>query len=244
MRVGVTHAAMVMAVAQCCCVAVAVAETVDDGHAEPTLLFFSGGDAWQGGGFVHGGFLWSPAGLSNEGLTLKILLGSGLYRYRSGALGGVEVMGREVSGAAMPGWRFKYDNADLTIFAGLDAQDHRLFPDDPSSRLRGRHFGLRGGFDFWYQPSAVTMLALDASASSIAASYSARAAVGWRLFDALFVGPEAQAFACNDYEQQRFGLHMTGLKVGRYEFSAAVGHAWDSSDRSGAYARLGLILRR
>ena len=32
-------------------------------------LLFSGLDLWRNGGFLHGGMLWSPAGLGQEGFT-------------------------------------------------------------------------------------------------------------------------------------------------------------------------------
>jgi hypothetical protein len=38
------------------------------------------------------------------------------------------------------------------------------------------------------------MVAADASLSSIATGYSARAAYGWRLHDWFYLGPEAQTF--------------------------------------------------
>src|SRR5438270_11372472 len=37
-------------------------------------LLFGGLDLWRNGGFLHGGVLWSPAGLG-QGFTLKLLFG-------------------------------------------------------------------------------------------------------------------------------------------------------------------------
>jgi hypothetical protein len=172
------------------------------------------------------------------------VFGSGAYRYRSGALDDAEVVGLQLSGALMPGWRLKRENFQITVFAGLDAQHHRLMPDDPSSDLRGSLLGLSGGFDLWYEPTRGTMLAADASASTIGSGYAARVAYGWRFFDRVYVGPEALAFACEDYHQFRFGLHVTGLKTKKFELSAAIGYAQDSDERDGVYARLGLVTRR
>ena len=53
----------------------------------------------------------------------------------------------------MPGWRFKPGNADITVFAGLDVQHHRLSPDDLNNAARGTHAGLRVGADFWWEPT-------------------------------------------------------------------------------------------
>ncbi|MEX0841594.1 MAG: cellulose biosynthesis protein BcsS, partial [Xanthobacteraceae bacterium] len=220
------------------------ADMLEDAPEEPTFLYFSGVDLWREGGFLHGGVLWSPDGLDQDGFTLKFIFGSGAYRYLSGALGDAEVVGHQLSGSAMPGWRFKRPGFEMTVFAGLDAQDHRLSPDDPSSDLRGSHVGLRSGFDLWYEPNRTTMLAADASVSTIGTSYNAHAAYGWRLFNRVYVGPEAAAFASDDYRQYRFGLHATAFKTGTIELSAGAGYARDSSHRSGAYGRLSLVTRR
>ena len=244
MRVVVGLAAIVMAAAQCVCIRVAAADWLEDAPPDPTLLFFSGGDLWREGGFVHGGVLWSPGSLEEEGFTLKFIFGSGTYRYRSGALGNTEVIGRQLSASLMLGWRFKRPALELTLFAGLDAQDTWLSPDDPSNEARGTQLGLRTAFDFWYEPTRTTMLALNGSVSTIGGSYTASAAYGWRFFDRVYVGPEAAALVSGDYRQFRFGAHATAFKTEKVELSAAVGHAQDSSDRSGTYGRIGLVTRR
>jgi hypothetical protein len=207
-------------------------------------LFFSGGDLWRNGGFLHGGVLWSPDGLDRDGFTLKAMLSGGSYRYIAGALGGVEVTGREMTAQIMPGWRFKFGPTELKVFAGLDLQNHRLMPDDPGSALRGNDVGLRAAFELWSEPSAQSMLAADGSVSTIVNSYSARAAAGWRVFGLFYAGPELQAFASDGYAQQRLGLHVTAFKTGALEWSAATGYARDSDRRSSAYVRFGISTRR
>lgn len=244
MRVASVAAVFLAAVAQHCAVGPVAADMLEDAPEEPTFLFFSGGDLWREGGFLHGGFLWSPGGLEQEGFTLKLAFGSGAYRYRSGALADAEVIGRQFSVSLMPGWRVKRQNFEITVFAGLDAQDHWFSPDDPSNALRGTRAGLRSGFDLWYEPTRATMLSINASVSTLGTSYTAYGAFGWRAFDRIYVGPEAAAFASEDYRQFRFGLHLTAFRTETFELSAAAGHAQDSSDRNGAYGRVGLVRRR
>ena len=78
---------------------------------EHHLLYFSGSDVWPHWAFAHTGVLWSPSGLSNEGFT-------GAYGYRAGALNDTNILGRQSSITAMPGWRFKRANYEVTVFAG------------------------------------------------------------------------------------------------------------------------------
>ena len=207
-------------------------------------LLFSNTDVWRDGGFSHGGVLWAPSGLDQHGLVLKLMFGGGVYRYSSGALGNTEVRGNLLAGAILPGYRFVRDKLIVTFFLGYDFQHHHLTPDDPSASLRGSYNGVRGGLELWYEPTATTMIAADASVSSIGPSYNARFAAGWRAFDAFYVGPEVQGFAAgNNYQQVRAGLHLTGIKTGAFEWSTGAGWAMDSDHRSGVYGKLGVFTR-
>lgn len=208
------------------------------------LLLFSGTDLWRNGGYAHGGMLWSPNGFRDDGPVVKLLFSGGVYQYRSGALGNINVIGRQFSGSLLPGWRFSRNGFVVTAYAGYDFQDHRLFPDDPSASRRGGYSGVRAALELWYQPNASTMFAADASISSAGRSYSVRAAPGWRVANWFYLGPEFQAFAAGDnYRQYRAGAHMTGLRVGEIEWNAGLGWAFDSDDRNGPYGKLGVITR-
>jgi hypothetical protein len=222
----------------------ALAKAAETGQGSARFLLFSSTDLWRHGGFAHGGVLWSPHGLDQEGFVLKLTFGGGLYRYHSGALD-AEVVGRQFSAAILPGWRFIRSGFIVTVFVGPEIQSHRLSPDDPSAGLRGNYVGARAGFELWYQPSAATMVAADASVSTIGLSYSARLAGGWRMLDLFYLGPELQAFAADsNYRQFRAGLHGTGLRTGAYEWSAGLGWAGDSDRRSSVYGKFGMLTRR
>lgn len=208
------------------------------------FIFFSGLDLWREGNFAHGGLLWSPGGVDQEGFTLKTLISGGTYRYTSGALGNARVTGTETVGQFLPGWQFKSGTLELKVFAGLDLEEHHLSPDDPSSGLHGHDTGVRGAFDLWYEPVPRMMVAADGSLSSIVGTYSARGALGWRAFDFAYIGPEVQTYACDGYRQIRFGVHLTGFKTGQFEWSLAAGWARDSDAHTGAYGRIGVMMRR
>jgi len=211
--------------------------------ADERVLLFSGIDVWYDGAFTHAGALWSPYGLEREGFTLKVMAAGGFYRYRAGALGDVTVVGAEESGQVMPGWRFKRDQLEITVYGGLDFQHDVTSPFDPANRLNGWSIGARGAVDLWYEPTGATMLAFNAFVSSINTDYSVRAAYGWRLFNSFYLGPEAQTFDCVGYRQLRVGLHLTALKIGPIEWSAAAGWSEDSDHRSSPYLRLGILAR-
>lgn len=185
--------------------------------------------------------LWSPDGLGGEGFTFKLLIAGGRYRYQSGA---TAIVGRQSLAAAMPGWRFVQDRAELTLFAGLDLQSNRFRPDDPTNAVRGKHAGFRVGGDFWSEPVDGMMVAASVSASTIGPSIWSRVATGLRLFKQVWFGPELAVMGDSSYQQFRAGAHLTALRTGRMEWSLGFGYALDSDDRSGPYVRLGLLTRR
>lgn len=220
----------------------AAAEAGSDAPSNPSFLLFAGSDLWRDGAFADGGLLWSPAGLDAQGFTLKVLLSGGLYVYPSAGLR-TDVDGTLVSAAALPGWRATHDGLTIGLYAGPLLQDYRLSPYDPGARLHGLYGGGQVATDAWYQPSTTTMMAFDGSIASIAAIGSARAAVGWRLFESGFVGPETQGLWAVDYQQWRLGAHITGLRIDALEWSTAGGWAVDSFRRGGPYLRMGMNAR-
>jgi len=244
-RVGTSARAIVLAVAIGVGVGSAYAGPEASGDNDARVLFFAGTDLWRHGGFAHGGLLWSPHGLDREGFVIKAMAGGGIYHYVSGALGNVDVQGRQLSAAILPGWRFKRERLIVTAFAGLDLQNHRLTPDDTSAGLRGSYAGLRGTIDLWYEPSATTMVTAYVSGSTIGPSYSGRLAFGWRVNDRFYLGPAIEGFeADGNYHQFRLGAHVTGFKTADFEWSAGLGFADDSDHRSGLYGKLGVLTRR
>jgi len=242
MRCGATGLAAFVATGLTCFgLAPAFAEENGDREKATHFLFFSGADIWRNGVFSHAGFLWSYQGLDADGPVFKLLLNGGLYRYRSGNF---EITGRQEMGAVLPGWRWRRPGLEVTVFAGLDVQDHRFSPDDPGNRLRRTHGGARGGFDVWYEPFANGMVTGSASLSTVGKSYWTRAAAGWRVFDAVWLGPEFLGSGDDSYRQFRVGAHVTSLHFLGREWSAGVGWVTDSDRRDGVYGRIGVLMRR
>ena len=247
-------AAAVLAAALSGDVGSALADSGGDTPAPRHFMFFTGADVWRNGGFAHAGLMWAVNGLDNNGPVLKFATGGGLYRYHSGALGNAEVMGRKLDAVVMPGWRFRNGDLFVTVFAGLDWQRHKLLPDDPTAGLRGTYTGVRAAVEVWHQPTTTTMIAADAAATTIGPSYSGRLAIGWRVFELFYTGPEISGFTANgNYRQYRAGIHITGLNFSKfsrkymawlnYEWSAGLGMARDSDHRQSVYVRIGALMR-
>jgi hypothetical protein len=205
------------------------------------MLLFSGFDLWRYGAFSHSGALFLPAGAHDGGAAFKILLGGGAYAYRADF---GYVLGLQEFAALQAGYRFKTRSYELTLLGGADFQQHRLYPDDPASRLRGTRLGLSASADLWYQLTDETMLNALASVSTIGSACRTRLAVGRLVLDRFWIGPEAEALGDTEYQQYRLGMHVTGFPVARFELSASAGWVGDSDHRHGFYGRFGMLRRR
>ena len=68
--------------------------------------------------------------------------------------------------------------------------------------------------------------------------------VGLRTAVDVWYEPTPSTMLAAAYRQLRVGAHVTALKTGLWEWSAAVGWSDDSDSRTGPYLRLGVLTRR
>jgi hypothetical protein len=239
--------ATVITVAACllCCVWVVAGRAWAGDDEDAHFMLFSGRDLWRHAAFGYTGVVFAPGGFDQDGLLLKILLSDSLYLQNDENLRHVRVTGVDSLTQALPGWRIKRGAAELKFFFGLESQRRYLWLDDPSNRPQGRLFGLRLAAELWYEPTPDSMIAADASLSSIATGNSARIGYGWRVLEdmlgGVYVGPEIQYFGSDGYRHLRLGAHITSMKTDDIEWSAAAGWASDSQGRTSPYLRLNVL---
>ena len=237
-------AAIAVAVTLFVCAFVSAAIAAED--EDSTTLQFSGRDIWRNGVFAYSGFLFAPGGFERDGFMLKLLVNGGVYRYWPGSMPGQEVRGVEWQLQLLPGFRIKRGTAEMKFFFGPEWQKHWLWPDDAGNKLRGQNFGARFAAELWCEPTPESLIVADASLGTLATSHTARLAFGWRVTGELFnedyfyLGPEVQYFDSDGYRHGRIGLHITSMRTGDVEWSAAIGYARDSDGNSSPYVRLGL----
>lgn len=222
--------------------AIEPADELVGGATPERFLFFSGFDLHRFGYAGYAGLQWAPASLDDEGFVLlRVFLSNGIERFDTP---GTRYRTTILRASVLPGWHFKRGKLDVKIFAGPDFER-----DDYAPLLAYRppsltSFGVRVAADLWWEPSADTMLSASASATTIAAGYSARLAGGWRMSDVGWVGPEIAMSADRFSEQYRIGGHVTGLNIAGLEWSFAAGYVQDSFQRRGVYGRIGILTRR
>jgi hypothetical protein len=251
MRWGVLRACCVTAAVMACGADRALAQALEPDTPQPDglsggtkverVLLYAGFDIWRFGRTGYGGFYWAPDGLNNDGFITRLFVSDGLERYDTGLK---RFNTNIVRAAPLAGWRFKQGDFEIKFFAGPELENRVLTPDIPTARLRGTHIGARVATELWWEPMPEIMLASAFSASTNATSHSARAAAGWRLFDQLWAGPEISASRDEFSQQFRIGAHLTGFRMAVFEWSAAAGYVQDSFHRSGAYGRIGILVRQ
>lgn len=215
-------------------------DPLSGGSKADQALLFGGFDVWRNGLSAYAGLHWAANGLDDDGVIVRLSMSNGLERY--------DTPGRTYRttifrAALTPGWRFKRGEFELKLFAGPDFESHNLTPDNVHAKWRGPHAGLRIAAEAWAQPVPDLMLATSFYATTIASGYGFRAAAGWRLIDAFWLGPEFSGSRDEFSRQTRVGVHLTGLQTDAFEWSAAIGMVSDSFGRSGGYGRLATQFR-
>jgi hypothetical protein len=205
------------------------------------VLLYAGFDIWRYGRTGYGGFYWAPDGLNSDGFITRLFVSDGVERYDTSSK---RFNTNIVRAAPLAGWRLSQGTLELKVFAGPELENRTLMPDIPTARLRGTQLGARAAAELWWEPMPEIMLASAFSASTNAASHSARAAAGWRLFDQIWAGPEISASHDEFSAQYRIGAHLTGFRLAPFEWSAAAGYVQDSFHRSGVYGRIGVLTRQ
>jgi hypothetical protein len=104
--------------------------------------------------------------------------------------------------------------------------------DDPFARDTTTHVGAGLHGEMWAHPTARTLLTTTVIAGTARTPHLwARAAAGYALWDGVFVGPEASVYATDTYREWRFGAHLTGLTLGRFNLRLSGG--WRGEEETG-----------
>jgi hypothetical protein len=205
------------------------------------VLLYAGFDIWRFGRAGYGGFDWAPDGLNRDGFVARLFVSYGGERYDAGSR---RFDTNIVRASPVAGWRFRQGEFEIKFFAGPEIENRTSTVDIPVAKFRATQFGARVAAELWWEPMREMMLTSALSASTNAASHSARAAAGWRISDQFWAGPEISASRDEFSQQVRTGAHLTGFRLGEFEWSAAAGYVHDSFRRGGVYGRIGVLTRQ
>jgi hypothetical protein len=206
------------------------AEAIDYGN-----LYF-GTDVNTNGGLVGlAGVLYAPGGMDNSGLRVSALGLYGKYRYHDDE--GTTFNGRFASVDLLAGYSQVFNNGAATLAVGANYQNQRVTPFDPENPVQGDKVGFKVQGDFWTNPTQRTLVSGIASYSTAFRTYYSILKAGYDLFGlGFFIGPEFVALGNQRFDQQRAGLHITGIPIAhRVSLSVSGGWLHERGERDGGY---------
>ena len=133
-------------------------DRVDPRPLMDRIFFFAGGDLARDNYFAWSGIVAAPQGLLHEdGPRLRVMAGTGRYRYRTGAVASGVNEGRIVSGELMLGFRRTIGETIATLFIGAQIENQTLAAPDPGHRAQGTAAGAKAALELFHRinPSLV-----------------------------------------------------------------------------------------
>ena len=163
-------------------------------------VWFSGLDFAKGAEYQFLGTIVSLSGdLSKSGPALRVYGSHLTYDLDPGT-------GTAWQGDGMLGYAFNRGKYSGGVYAGVDVQNFRLSPDDPTARVRGTETGFKVSADVETSKEDLPYyFNLNGNYSTAFQSYWARARAGWNLHKNMTFGPEVIALGSIDFDAQRVG---------------------------------------
>jgi Cellulose biosynthesis protein BcsS len=209
--------------------------------AEPIdyVNMYFGTDATTNGGLVgYGGLRYAPGGIDNSGLRVAVFGLYGKYRYSTEEDGSTSTFkGRFASVDVLTGYARVFENGEITLAIGANYQDQRVSPPDPNNSVQGEKLGFKVQGDFYVNPTEQTLVTGLASYSTAFHTYYSNVKFGYDVFGrGFFIGPEFVALGNQRTDQQRVGLHITGIELAnKVSLSLSGGWLHERNERDGAY---------
>lgn len=190
----------------------------------------------------YSGILYAPGGMGTSGFRLSAFGMLGRYRYLVEGPPTETFNGRFVSGDLLVGYSQVFSNAAVTLSVGANVQDQRVNPFDPDNSVQGTKLGLKVQGDFWVNPTERTLVLGIASYSTAFDTYYSILRFGYDFIgNGVFIGPEFTALGNERTDQQRVGLHVTGLTIlPRAKLTVSGGWLRERSEKDGGYVTANL----
>ncbi len=180
------------------------------------------------------GVLYAPYGMEQSGIRLAAFGLGGRYKYAGDA---DTFTGRFTSVDATVGWSNVFNNGALTLSVGVNYQDHRVKPFDPSNSVQGAKTGFKVEGDLWVNPTEKTLVYLLGSYSTAFDTYYGIGRLGYDFIGSgVFVGPEVGGQGNDRTDQFRVGAHLTGIPLGTAKLGVSGGWMRERGDGDGWYA--------
>ncbi|GEL44375.1 hypothetical protein MEX01_49660 [Methylorubrum extorquens] len=177
------------------------------------------------------------ATLLDSGLRVRLQGVAGTYSYPGTAVGQT-VKGVQQEGTVLLGYEWIWQQAALAGYIGMNVRSNELSILDPENPVVGTGLGLKVAGDLYVNPTDNTLLAVNASYSTLFNAYYARARAGFAVAPGVFIGPEVTFLGDNFFNGWRAGGHVTGFAIGPMKFSLGAGYAFDRIRKGGYYTSI------
>ena len=212
--------------------AAADGSVVSEVNTEPSSSYgtsiYAGVDfAKDAEGYFAGATMAFNRDLSKSGFITHIDGVISNYDYESDAVPGGLVNGDFYQASLLLGYQWMRDNVSVELGAGVDYQNTKLSPDDPTAEVKGTEVGFRAAGGLTFSDDNGLSLETLGSYSTAFDSYWVRSRFGVDC-GRFEIGPEALAFGSEGYDARRLGGFVS-LKIApdsesSPEISASVGH--------------------
>jgi hypothetical protein len=157
---------------------------------------------------------------------------------------GTDVIRHAVHGSALVGYQWVRDRIVVAAFAGPEIDSERL-SDRAVSRDTTPQLGARLHGEIWAHPTVNTLLTTTVIVGTARTPHLwGRASAGYALWGGVFLGPEASIYTTDTYREWRFGAHVTGLTLGRFNLRLSGGwRAEEETGHQGGYVGLSAYIR-
>ena len=224
--------------------AAALAVFSNSAEAKSTSIF-AGTSFTEDSDYTYiGGVTALNSDLDKDGFLARALIGAGGYDYSRTPSPSVD--GDVISGDIMVGYqKFFGDNpltaSRITLFAGIDHQNHDLSPNDPANQVNGSETGFKTQLEAEFKPTKTTQFDILGSYSTAFDTYWVKTQFGCNALG-VNIGPELAFLGNEAFDQQRYGLFVNQINlVNTLDLGISAGYA-DSSRRgdNGLYGEVGL----
>jgi hypothetical protein len=175
--------------------------------AQDSTVVFAGGDFREDSSYGYLGGIWAfNRDLGSDGFLLRAVGAYDAYKYHTASVTSGHVDVDHWRGQGGIGYQWFLNAARVSLYGGVDYQNHDQHPNDPTNKVRGDETGgmVQGELETLGSPF---YLGLIANYSTAFDSYWGRARAGYKFGQATF-GPELVFGGNERYDEQRYGAFV------------------------------------
>lgn len=166
--------------------------------------------------YYVGGVAALNGDLSRPGFLVQGFGGFGDYEYLNSAAPGGTVDGDLTQASGLLGYQVFAGTVKLAAFAGVDWQDNRLSPNDPSNPVRGSETDFIATANMETVGPKRLYLKLYGGYSIVNQTYWAKSRIAYKIGESrrLKIGPEGALYGNENFNNQQIGAFVT-VPLGR-----------------------------